>query len=777
MLKPEILAPAGSYNAFISAVNSGCDAVYLGGENYGARAYAKNFDIETLTRAVEYARLFKVKIYYTLNVLFKEKEIEELIKHIDVIRCLGIDAVIVQDIGVLSMLNTLFPELELHASTQMNCHSIYGIKFLEKLGVKQVVLARELSLIEIKHIKSKTDMKIETFVHGALCYCYSGQCLMSSFMGGRSGNRGRCAQPCRLKYKVIIDEQVVGNNHMLSPKDIETLTVLPLLIEAGIDSFKIEGRMKSPEYALLITRLYRFYRDEYIKNGHIKVLQEDLNDMLQIFNRGSFSNGYFFEHNGDAMMTIDQPKNQGRVIGTVRSKSKQYYILSIFEEVRKGDCLEIKLSKEQYYSWIVQNDVIGDYSIKSDKVLKVGQEVRRIKSIELDERLKALQNVVKKESINIKVTMSVNASIIMDIWDKNRAITVEGDMVQEAKNQGLTHERVLKQFLKVDKYPIVIEDIGVSIDENVFMSMGQLNALRRLGFDRWLGIESQKIIKKMKIPSIKPIKNMINHHRNITVLLRNVYQFDIIKRYSIEKVYIEWFNFSVEEIDRITTYYKDSDTDVYLAVPKILRYEKEDIIKVYMDSVSDDIDGFLVRSIDGYMRVSCFGRSIIWDTSMSVMNQHTANYLMAKQGAVNYCPSLELNRGELKGLPLNTAEYIVYGYLNTMTSAQCVRKTVNGCIKEQGKVIYLNDRKNMSIPVETVCNLCYNNIYNAVPHYLIDKMDELMAIGMASFRLEFLDEDPELIERIMKAVMLNIKSKANDQMNHFTRGHYNKGVE
>ncbi|PKM55597.1 MAG: peptidase U32, partial [Firmicutes bacterium HGW-Firmicutes-5] len=306
MFKPEILSPAGSYEAFIAAVHSGCNAVYLGGENYGARAYAKNFNLETLEKAIKYARIYGVKIYYTINTLFKEKEIDQLINHILEVYHLGVDAFILQDLGVIALLKRVFPDIEVHGSTQLNCHSVQGVRFLEEMGVKRVVLARELSIDEIINIKKNTKMEIETFVHGALCYSYSGQCLMSSFMGGRSGNRGRCAQPCRLVYKAIINEKEWDKSHILSPKDIETLTVLPELIDAGIESFKIEGRMKSKEYVGLMTGLYRYYRDAYLEKGILNIKQSDLDDMVQIYNRGNFTNGYYFQHNGPSMITFDQ---------------------------------------------------------------------------------------------------------------------------------------------------------------------------------------------------------------------------------------------------------------------------------------------------------------------------------------------------------------------------------------------------------------------------------------------------------------------------------------
>ena len=777
MFKPEILSPAGSYEAFIAAVHSGCNAVYLGGENYGARAYAKNFDLETLDKAIKYARMYGVKIYYTVNTLFKEKELDQLLEHLLEVYHLGVDAFILQDIGVISLLKRVFPDIEVHGSTQLNCHSVEGVRFLEDMGVKRVVLARELSIDEIIYIKRETKMEIETFVHGALCYSYSGQCLMSSFMGGRSGNRGRCAQPCRLAYKAIIDEKEWDKSHILSPKDIETLTVLPELIDAGIESFKIEGRMKSKEYVGLMTGLYRYYRDAYLENGTLNIKQNDLDDMVQIFNRGNFTNGYYFQHNGPTMITFDQPKHQGRIIGKVKSKNGNQYALTLFEKIRIGDCLEIAYDQGDYYSWIAQLNTKSDYIIYSDYPIQIGQEVRRIKSIELENRLLENQSNIHHLGIDIEVVMQVDRPIEMIIKDDNREVRVIGDLVQAAKNQSLLPERVEKQFSKVDQYPIKINHIKVNIIGDVFMSMGQLNGIRREGFEKWLGLNT-KVKKKPYVPvSVLKVENTPSYHKNITVLLRKFYQFEILKDYSVQRIYIEHLNFSEEQILEIINFYKNQPTQIYIAVPKILRHEKNTMISILKESLADEIDGFLLRSIDAYHHALPFGKKMVFDYPLSIMNQHSANYLMFRELSEGYVPSLELNKHEMKQLPLNKAEYIVYGHMNVMTSAQCIRKSLNDCKKENGKIIYLEDRKGMKVPVETVCKLCYNQIYNGVPHYLIDKINEMKEMGIKNFRVEFLNESKEDMVKVLNAVTSKTTIPAQEMSMVFTRGHYTKGVE
>lgn len=783
MHRPEILAPAGTYEAFIAAVHNGCDAVYLGGDKFGARAFAKNFDHAALTRVVQYSKLFDVKIYYTVNTLIKQREILSLLQEINELRNIGIRCFILQDIGVADLLANTFNDIELHASTQMNCHSVYGVRFLETMGMSRVVLSRELSLEEIRIIKSKTSAELETFVHGALCYCYSGQCLMSSFLGGRSGNRGRCAQPCRLKYKTVIDNEVVADNHILSPKDIETLTILPELIESGIDSFKIEGRMKSKEYVGLMTRLYRFYRDQYMEDGQIHIDQQDINDMTQIFNRGEFSNGYYYQHNGPSMITYDQPKNQGITVGQIKGSKGLEVSMTFFEKIRRGDCLEFPLRDGSYHSFIADTDMKGSRTVitRCRSLAVEGAEVRRIKSVALNEKIIEDNNTITQKYIRMHITLKVDQPINLLITDGIRTESVYGDLVQKAEKQGLTAERIEKQFLKVGDYPVMIEDITVESDPDVFMPIGQLNSLRRAGLDRWFHLD-EITPEEVILPEVKKSDNTSNHNRSITVLLKNCDQLDAVLCYSVKRVYLEWFNFEREALETMIDRCQDKGIETYLAMPKIVRHENDPMLKLMVDTISDRIDGFLIRSMDSYQFIKehVADPKIQWDYAMSVMNGYTVDYLMKIEGGSGYCPSLELNRHELRELPLSMAEQVVYGYVNTMTTAQCVRKNTMGCIKEPGKILHLEDRKDVKVPVETVCQLCYNNLYNGVPHYLIDKMPELQAAGIGQFRIDLLDETKEEVTVLMDACRIgpNINSaKPVPAIDKFTRGHYNKGID
>ncbi len=329
----EVLAPAGTYECFRAAINAGADAVYLGGSMFGARAFAGNFDRDELLSAIRTAHLYGKKVYLTVNTLLRNDELEGLTEYIKPFYEAGLDAAIVQDYGVFSVLRENFPGLDLHASTQMTITGKYGAKLLKDMGASRVVTARELSAAEIKDIHDNVDVEIESFVHGALCYCYSGQCLLSSMIGGRSGNRGRCAQPCRLTYSM----NGINDRYLLSPKDMCTLEAIPDFLDAGVYSLKIEGRMKSPEYVAGVSYAYRRYVDMYLEKGRdgFRVDEKDIKQLMDIYNRGGFCKGYYYVHNDKNMMTFNRPNHQGIAVGTMKNGE-----LVLTEELNAGDVLE-----------------------------------------------------------------------------------------------------------------------------------------------------------------------------------------------------------------------------------------------------------------------------------------------------------------------------------------------------------------------------------------------------------------------------------------------------
>ena len=353
MQKIEILSPAGSYESLLAAIANGADAVYLGGDAFGARAFAGNFTTDKLKEAIDYVHYHGKSLYLTVNTLLKNEELEEELYHyILPFYEQGIDAVIVQDMGVLRFLHKHFPDLPLHASTQMTVTSTEAARFLKQCGVTRIVPARELSLTEIRHMKDASGLEIESFVHGALCYAYSGQCLMSSMIGGRSGNRGRCAQPCRLPYELKNESgQTMGKKdecYRLSPKDLCALDEIPQMIQAGIDSFKIEGRMKKPEYVAAVTRMYRKYVDRYLENpdAPYKVEEQDYKQLMELYNRGGFTKGYYEKHNGKDMMSMKRPNHQGLFVGEIQQIKGNQIFFICKETIHPRDVLEVRQGEQ-----------------------------------------------------------------------------------------------------------------------------------------------------------------------------------------------------------------------------------------------------------------------------------------------------------------------------------------------------------------------------------------------------------------------------------------------
>ena len=421
MTRPELLAPAGKYDCFNAAVNAGADAVYLAGKEFGARASAENFTTQEILKALDTAHLKNVKIYLTLNTLIKEREWEKIEPFLRPLYDNGLDGVIIQDLGLISYLKDDFPSLPIHASTQMSVTGPFAADLLKKKGVVRIVPAREVSLDEIISLKKESGLEIETFIHGAMCYCYSGRCLFSSYLGGRSGNRGRCAQPCRLNYTIAKGDKYIEKDtvkYPLSLKDMCTITCIDKLIDAGIDSFKIEGRMKSPQYVAGVTSIYRKYIDMYLNDHELKINEADIGLLKKLYIRTGLGEGYYFKHNGPDMITKLNP--------------------SYNEADEKTDAI----MNEKYVHPVPKTKVMG------------------------------VATLVANENVNL--IMKCNDTVI----------TVEGEMVQSAKNRPLTKEEVIKQLNKTGESLFEFDRIEVEMDDDCFMPVKALNELRRNGFDK-----------------------------------------------------------------------------------------------------------------------------------------------------------------------------------------------------------------------------------------------------------------------------------------------------
>lgn len=510
---PEILAPAGSYEAMEAAVKAGCDAVYAGGSFFSARAYAGNFDRETFLDAIDYCHFFGVSVYMTVNTLLKEEETEQLVSYIRPFYEAGLDGVLVQDLGVFQVLKDAFPDLPLHVSTQMSISSAFGAQMAKELGFTRIVPARELSLEEIKEIKHKVEIEVETFVHGAMCFAYSGKCLLSSFAGGRSGNRGRCAQPCRQCYELFNTGEEEGGpsvkEYLMSLSDLCSLRELPLLIDAGIDSFKIEGRMKNPSYVASVVDAYRRARDLYLelketeqaacfeelssraRERYLETAEKDRERLAEIYNRGGFYSGYYFTDKGIAMAARNRPNHQGVKIGTVVRVQPPDIAVQLEKDLHRGDVYELRREGEEAIELTSGADAAKgqNVSLKANrlKAIRPGMEVWRTRNA-------ALLAEIENEILSRRMQVSVNCRIEAKTGEPLRiglaaaqegkngtrsSVLVEGEMLQKAE-KAATDAKVLKEKMeRSSKDGLCIQQIECVADPDVFVPMSRFNALRR----------------------------------------------------------------------------------------------------------------------------------------------------------------------------------------------------------------------------------------------------------------------------------------------------------
>lgn len=786
MYRPEILSPAGSFESLVAAVKGGCDAIYLGGNEFSARSYAGNFDEENLREGIKYAHLHDVRIYYALNTMIKEKELKTAYQALKTAYLLGIDAVIVQDLGIATMVKDYFPDLELHGSTQMTVHSLSGVLFMEDFGFKRIVLSRELSIKEIDYIKRNSTIELEVFVHGALCYAYSGKCLMSSYIGGRSGNRGKCAQTCRLPYEVGKGQAHSNTAYFLSPKDIMSLNLIPQLIEIGIASFKIEGRMKNPTYVGKVTALYQKYTN-MAANNKIDYLVEDqdLEDLLTLFNRGGFSEGYLNPSN-ESMISLSKPNHQGVLVGKVMgvSHSKNRYQVELMRSIDKGDTLVINSLKE--HSFIIDHPLpMGNQtlSIHMDH-LSVGTEIYRIVSQSLGA---SIESVILAKNIKPQVAGFLKAKIgqplSLTITYRRLQMTVTSEIVETAIKQPVDQNWLKEQLEKTGNLELDFASIMVDMDEGIFVTVKAIKSLRRDVISglvkqlvNWYPHRDDSLLDPFFENVTKKTNQPINHHQTLTVLLRNSSQFDIVKGYPINQLFIDMMFISNAELGPLLEQLScEFQGKVYVRLPIILRERylvlAKETIKI---SLEKSIDGFVVGSYDAYELVKNSHKEIIIDDSLLIYN-NLAIKTWKNKGIKQYHLGKELTLRELKDLDTSSGIINLYGYQSVMITAQCGYKEHFGCDQQSG-FYQLNDRKENEILVYKNCNYCVNTIFNAHKTYLLDKQESLKEIGYGHFRLDLTNETSEEINRIMKAYTHKL-SPEEIGLTTFTRGHIQKGVE
>lgn len=724
MKKLELLSPAGSLEICKAVIQAGADAVYLGGNLFGARAYAKNFSQEQVIEALEYAHTFGSKIFLTVNTLLKNRELNrDLYHYIEPFYKKGLDAVIVQDFGVLSFLHQEFPDLPLHASTQMSVTNCWGADFLKENGVSRIVTAREISLAEIRDLYQKTEMEIESFIHGALCYCYSGQCLFSSMLGGRSGNRGRCAQPCRLNYQVIDKKNRIYNPkelYPMSPKDLCTLKLLPQMAEAGVYSLKIEGRMKQAEYAAGVTSIYRKYLDLYEKDpGHYTVSGEDWQYLLDLGNRSGFTEGYYKKRNDRSVMSLVSSAHKSNTDRKLREIPVRSIPLSACAEFLTGEPAKLKISD-------------GTHTFTA-----AGAEV-----------LKAMKQPLKPEDLKIRLKKTGDTPFKI----KNLSIQCDPDAFLPVKQINELRRDALDQFGK----------------------------LLTASYHRTLPERIQK-----QEPFVRKIQNS---QTGLSVLIRHSYQLKPVLEASFaDSVLIETncFYTKQELSDAVRKIHNAGKKAVFCLPPAARRQTLEGCLKNKQE-FWHQFDDVLVRSYDGlgFARKNLPNSvNIRADHSLYAMSDFAGTALL-ENGVSEITVPLELNEKELQDRDNCYGEMVVYGWIPLMVTAQCLYKNFDHCYRENPNAdqnLFLKDRYLKKFLITRNCKDCYNVIYNSQPLYLMHHSKKISDMGFQSLRIEFLTEsEPEIKQVLMDYQRAFIEKEKIDMSaweNRFTNGHFKRGIE
>lgn len=802
--KVELLAPVGSMESLFAAVQNGAHAVYLGGKLFSARQYAANFDKEELKKAVEYAHLRDVKVYVTVNILIDEEELEETLEFIKYLYDINVDGLIVQDLGLAYLVRNIFPDFDLHASTQMTINNLPGAIFLSNFGFKRVVLARETPLEEIEKIHRGTDIQLEGFIHGALCVCYSGQCLMSSLLGGRSGNRGKCAQPCRMPYSIIDYEkgQLVfdewKDKYLISPKDLNTLEYIDKIIASGISSLKIEGRMKRPEYVATVVKNYRQALDKGIQS----LTEKNKEDVLQIFNRG-FTQGIMLNAFGRDFISYHRPDNRGVAIGSIERLDNNNIYIRLYKDLYKGDGIEIETASGKAKGMVV------DFSASEGEVIKLNKfaETFRGATVYRTSKRKLIEAAIKsyeeeniRYPIDMEITISIGAPATLTVKFNDKTIKVVSDyIVEKAKKVALSEERVKEQLLKLKDTTYYANRIAVNIEEDTFIPIREINRLRREAIEKLneyrLGLYNREPVSHRELnASLKKYfhlpKKEKTYENRLSVKVSRKEQLDQLDLSKLDRIYIGFDDALKEAILAA----KNKGKEVYISTDRILYSKDLDILKAKIEQVKDIIDGVAVSNLGTLQFIKDnFNLNIHGDFGLNVFNSFTVEALKENRiKSITLSPELNIKQIR-KIVEKGQLEYetLGYGYLPLMIMEHCPMALVKNC-KDASKCESCNlqagyglkDRKGVNFYMERRNRL--TTIYNSVPLFILDSLDKIYNLGVDTIRLDFTFEKDNILEiqniyyafakgLISKAEVLEYSKKYRDKK-PVTKGHYFRGV-
>lgn len=764
----EILAPVGNWENLEAAVLGGANAVYLAGKNFGARSYAKNFNNSELIKVVNYCHIRNVSVYITVNTLIKESEINEVISYIEFLYSIDIDAIIIQDLGLASLLSRELPDLDLHASTQMTAHSLEDVKFLEKNGFSRVILSREVSIDKIREIKENTNVELEIFVHGALCLSYSGQCLMSSFIGGRSGNRGKCAQPCRKKYDLIDNEtkKIIDNGNIISPKDLSTIEYIDELKKLNISSLKIEGRMKSKEYVYTVVKAYK----ESLSGNNLK----------RVFNR-NFTKGFLFNESINSFITKDLPGNKGKFIGIIKNKDNNYIDIKIEEDIVLQDEIQIRRNGTSVGSRIevilkdgkrVKTAKSGDLvKIKFNKKCEVGEKIYRTYDVSY---VKEVNHNLNYEKLEIPLKFDVSIKIgekpklfISDLNGNKEEVTIDF-IVQEANKKPVSKDQIKEKLTKLGNTPYIIEKMSIDCDKGVFLPVSKINELRRAGIDKINFKRKNRHNRKSRTINLKSAYLKEEFNRELYVKVSNLKHLKIALEYDIDGVYYN----DIETYEKAIDMAKDKN--IYLSLNNITSSDEYKLLKNYRERNLK----FQISNIGQINFLK--GESLDSNFTMNVFNSLTENFLKSND-IKSICLSPELTLDEMNEIAVKSRSKVsayIYGYIPVMTTKyNFIKKSDNLSLKDsyndEFRLKYLNKE--------------LLEVYNKETIFMLNNYNDLINSKIDRFILNITFEDDDLIRDIIKSHLLMTRNKIDKEFitirdrykNRIkqNQGHFYKGVE
>ncbi len=788
MNKIELLAPAGNLEALKAAVENGADAVYVGGERFSARQNADNFNHDDLLQGLSYAHDRQVKVYGAVNTLIHNREVDQLLHDVYDLASAGIDGVIVQDLGIAHLLHETMPDLRLHGSTQMMVHNSAGVRYLQQMGIKRAVLARETSLEAIQTIISENLMEIETFVHGALCVAYSGACLLSSMIGGRSGNRGQCAQPCRLNYQ-LVDKQGqnlrydVGGSHLLSTRDLSMLSHLPALIDSGIASLKIEGRMKRPEYVAIVVKQYRQTIDQYYRTGQLTVTAKSEHELKQIFNR-DFTTGYYFGNQGKELMSYSRPNNRGLSLGKIIDSDRRWLTIQLAEEMSIDDGYLILDGDEEIAGKVRELRDKDGYLLESGhkgqivRLLAAGtvERPREIYKTSDNRLLQAAQATYRRPStigqraVDFKITAKLGQLLFLEGKSGQYTAAASSDYVVEtAQKHPSDEESIIKQLDRLGNTPFILGETSVVLDEGVMVPASELNKLRRTVIEALMSQEDKPIVTLEEfeetayefLSHIPPkMEGYGAHLLSVAVSDGLAAEAALANGADIIILNINTLRgktpLSEQDIQQLVEAAHIKNKRLYVAPPMIAHEGQTENIKRWLQTAKEaKADGIMAGNIGIFQLAKEAGwLNICADYTMNIFNDLTIKQLIGEE-AVQVTLSPELNLRQIDDFSFIgnvPVEVIVHGNFPLMISEQCVcgsvlgdRSSKNKCTMPCQKGHYgLKDRMGMIFPLE-MDNQCRMYVYNSKGLNLYKRLNDLLNSGVDVIRLEAKEREADYV--------------------------------